>query len=338
MPWDLNGNNLGANLTEWLGTRDAQPLVIGTQNGGTGLPTAATEAMRITAAAQGRRVGIGTPAPQRRLHVEPTEIHSGGSGAGFSFGNRLEQETGQPAPFTENPANGERWVWYASGTQASLWSGTDMISVARVSGDVIIRQGDLTILSGSVDAQEAVVGDRANFSNDVRGGHGEFNSTRVGVTGVTGTSSTTIGVRGESTSGSSELGIGVRGTNLNGFAGVDGVSSSAFGVRGISESNFGVVGRSTSSNGVSGSTASGDGVSGVSTDGVGVRGRSTSFYGGHFQGGKAPLVLVPASTAGRPTTGQHTRGELFMDSGGELFVCTAAGTPGTWRRFTTTPA
>jgi hypothetical protein len=79
--------------------------------------------MRITAAANGRRVGIGTETPQRRLHVEPSEIHTGGNGAGYSFGNR------ETAAFVESPATGERWVWYASGTTARLWSGTDKLTV-----------------------------------------------------------------------------------------------------------------------------------------------------------------------------------------------------------------
>jgi hypothetical protein len=239
MPWDLNGNSVGGGgFTEWLGTRDAFPLIIGTQTGGGAQPTAATEALRVTAAAQGRRVGIGTPAPQRRLHVEPSEIHSGGSGAGFSFGNRLVPETGQPAPFTENPANGERWVWYADGLDAALWSGTDMITVARVSGDVVIRQGDLITLSGSVDSAEAVVGDRANFANDVRGGHGEFNSTTVNVTGVTGTSSTYYGVLGTASSRSA-----VAGTSTN-SAGVFGTGDRAWGVFGSSSRGYGVFGQS----------------------------------------------------------------------------------------------
>jgi len=64
-------------------------------------------------------VGIGTTTPARLLHVQDSEMHSGGSKAGLSFGNRTA------AGFTEVPANGERWVWYASGSTARLWSGSD---------------------------------------------------------------------------------------------------------------------------------------------------------------------------------------------------------------------
>jgi hypothetical protein len=81
-------------------------------------------------------VGIGTPTPSRRLHVEPTEIHSGGNGGGFSFANR------QTAAFVENPAAGERWVWYASGGVSRLWSGGDKLTVAQ-NGDLNIA-GRLT--------------------------------------------------------------------------------------------------------------------------------------------------------------------------------------------------
>jgi hypothetical protein len=68
-------------------------------------------------------VGIGTAQISRRLHVEPSEIHSGGGGAGFSFSNR---ETGA---FVEQPGGGERWVWYAAGGNARLWSAGDKLVV-----------------------------------------------------------------------------------------------------------------------------------------------------------------------------------------------------------------
>lgn len=73
-------------------------------------------------ALMGGFVGVGTLQPFRRLHVEASEIHSGGAGAGFSFSNR---EDG----VVNNPANGERWVWYATGRVARLWSGGDKVAV-----------------------------------------------------------------------------------------------------------------------------------------------------------------------------------------------------------------
>ena len=69
-------------------------------------------------------VSIGTSTPNRTLHVQGSEIHSGGGGAGYSFGNR------ETATFVEGPSGGERWVWYASGGKARLWSGSDKLSVA----------------------------------------------------------------------------------------------------------------------------------------------------------------------------------------------------------------
>ncbi|HET7231463.1 MAG TPA: tail fiber domain-containing protein [Longimicrobium sp.] len=67
-------------------------------------------------------VGIRTNNPVRTLHVEGSEVHSGGTGSGFSFGNR-------ESAFVDNPANGERWLWYSSGGTARLWSGGDKLTV-----------------------------------------------------------------------------------------------------------------------------------------------------------------------------------------------------------------
>jgi hypothetical protein len=58
-------------------------------------------------------------------------------------------------------------------------------------------------------------------------------------------------------------------------------------------------------------------------------------YGGELQGGKAQLRLRPKGSAGAPTTGSHLKGELYLDSNARLFVCTADGTPGTWRSVRT---
>jgi hypothetical protein len=174
--------------------------------------------------------------------------------------------------------------------------------------------------------------------------------TQVGSDGIHGEASGDgTGVHGESTDGFGVRGIsnftdGVRGeASSDGAAGVRGESTDdeGYGVRGENRSGSGgagVWGDSPTGFGVHGDSDSGIGVRAFSGDGDGVLALSTSGIGGVFGGGKAQLMLQPSSTLGRPTTGQHTKGELFMDSGGALFVCTADGTPGTWRRFSTTPA
>lgn len=90
-------------------------------------------------------------------------------------------------------------------------------------------------------------------------------------------------------------------------------------------------------------TSNGTGVAGTDTSttagGVGVQGISTKGYGLVAGGGRAPLRLLPASTAGAPTSaaGPHLLGEVHVDSGGVIFQCVAAGTPGTWLRIAAGP-
>ncbi len=65
-------------------------------------------------------VGVGTTTPFRMLHVEGSEIHSGGPASGFSFADRTA-------------GNQMRWVWYAQDTSARLWNqatGLDMVLVS----------------------------------------------------------------------------------------------------------------------------------------------------------------------------------------------------------------
>jgi hypothetical protein len=69
-------------------------------------------------------VGVNTTEPKRPLHVEGGEIHSGGAGAGHSFANR-------GSPWVDVPAagTGDRWVLYALGGVARLWSGGDLLGL-----------------------------------------------------------------------------------------------------------------------------------------------------------------------------------------------------------------
>ncbi len=177
-------------------------------------------------------------------------------------------------------------------------------------------------------------------------------SNQAGFYGVTGRNTRTdgTGVRGVGAKrgvlGESTNNIGVEGRGKNGVFG----ESSTPGQNGVwgkhtnqgagvsGEGRVGVLGFSHEDgwNAVWGRhTTNGRGVAGDSAQGTGVYGESTRGYGGQFQGGKAQLRLVPGSAAGKPTSGSHAKGELYMDSRATLFVCTVGGTPGTWRRFAT---
>jgi hypothetical protein len=200
-----------------------------------------------------------------------------------------------------------------------------------------------------------------------RGAVEAVNSSSTGI-GVLGYS--TIGVRGEGTKAgvfglTDQTGnAGVSGVNtLSGYgvladgkgpeyAGVLGRNSDGTGVWGKSSKagysgvygqhtgslGFGIVGDGTGNAGagILGRNSGGDGVQGEGTNGV--HAKATSGYGGLFEGGKAQLRIVPKGSAGKPTSGAHTKGEVYMDSAGTLFVCMANGTPGTWRKVQTVAA
>jgi hypothetical protein len=134
---------------------------------------------------------------------------------------------------------------------------------------------------------------------------------------------------------------GVTGKNTMGGAGVSGEGLHAV----IGESD-GATGQ-----GVHGANSTrGDGVLGDSQGGNAIHGRSFgptgagvfgehfgNGYGGQFEGGKAPLRLIPGSAPGRPKDGlRHQKGEIYLYSVGALFVCVKRGKPGTWRKVTTT--
>lgn len=122
-------------------------------------------------------LGVGTLTPSRPLHVIG-EAHSGGSAGGFSFESR------DAGGFIGSPPNGERWVWYADGGNARLWSNGDRLSVTpagrvgigtdtpaaalEVRGDVRLGNGGgflalgagvaLAVVAGSVSAGGAPQG------------------------------------------------------------------------------------------------------------------------------------------------------------------------------------
>jgi hypothetical protein len=75
------------------------------------------------------KVGIGTVDPKTPLHVEGGDVFCGGPGSGYSIGNR------ETSGYTMAPTAGERWVLYAAGGSARLWTGNDKLIVGA-SGNV----------------------------------------------------------------------------------------------------------------------------------------------------------------------------------------------------------
>jgi len=146
---------------------------------------------------------------------------------------------------------------------------------------------------------------------------------------------TGVGVRGLSTSGPGVMGE----TTTADAAGVLGQHGDT-GVGVLGRGNPGVIGscrtRQTTqpTRGVPHDNALA-GVRGESVDGPGVFGEGR--VGGRFTGTNAQLALVPGSGTGKPTTGHHIAGEIFMDSAASLFICVGTGTPGTWVKVMVAP-
>jgi hypothetical protein len=172
--------------------------------------------------------------------------------------------------------------------------------------------------TNGVHGRSSSQNDSGVWGENKGGGFGVSGSTNGG----TGTRGTIAGVWGSNAG----AGAGVRGDNTNDT----GVLGEGFiGVKGTSAGKPGIV----PSSGVFGeNTGGGIGVWGISsgTDSVGVAGGGG--YGGEFSGVQAPLRLVPANTAGHPTSGRHQTGEFYVDSTGVLFYCLSTGIPGTWKR------
>ncbi len=179
-------------------------------------------------------------------------------------------------------------------------------------------------------------------------GHGVLGEGRGSSSaGVFGSNPDGTGVRGESStvgraavvgkhSNAGFFSIGVLGDTVDGV-GVKGLGK--VGVIGESSTlgHASVYGQHTGTEGYGvvgdGSGSTGSGVLGRNSSGTGVEG-TASRYGGKFAGSRAQLMLVPGGSLGKPTTGTHNKGEIYMDKAGALFVCTAGDgtTVGTWKK------
>jgi hypothetical protein len=134
---------------------------------------------------------------QRPLHVEGpmpqnpgpgagAEIHSGGSGGGYSFADRT---AGTPAgSFVESPTKGERWVWYAQNGTARLWSGADVMSASTtgvsIAGALTAAQR-MQVQQGPQDPSAGIWFFQSTPKNN-QGFVGMSDDTHIGLYGNTG--------------------------------------------------------------------------------------------------------------------------------------------------------
>jgi Chaperone of endosialidase len=90
-------------------------------------------------------VGVGTSTPVRKLHVEGSEIHSGGADSGFSFADRTK-------------GNGERWLWYAQNGEAHLWLQKLGVNVVTLRTNTVSGIGELAMPVGRLTAGALITG------------------------------------------------------------------------------------------------------------------------------------------------------------------------------------
>ncbi len=114
--------------------------------------------------------------------------------------------------------------------------------------------------------------------------------------------------------------------NTAGSAGVGGIAADGAGAAGVAGNAgangtgvYGVAKGSAACWGVWGFTDAGVGVQGVSQTGIDLVANGSGRIASNIQ-----------LDVGAPTTGTYLAGEQIHDAGGNLFICIAGGTPGTW--------
>jgi len=294
--------------------------------------------------------------------TSPTELESTATtGTLNSFQNATAGSAGFETALYGQSTNPDPTIWgnnmgSGAGVRGSTGSPVAPSAAVGVLGSSGIGPGTGVqgVTASSSPGQSGVAG--IDNSTAPGGGYGIYGKSTLGI-GAYGVSNSAggIGVYGYSASTSTAPGTGVYGTtnSPNGY-GVQGsitsTTSYAIGVYGSTQGSGNAVAGAVlngfnNDSGVFGSTvgfgfgvfgsggSSGTGVSGQSAGpGAGVSGYSSSSgVGVQASGGRAQLYLQPAGTTGSPTTGAHDQGELFEDANGILWLCTVAGTLGTWR-------
>jgi hypothetical protein len=252
MPWNLNGNAINPANT-YLGTRNAEPLIIRTQNGETA-PNPAAEVMRFTpssgpAGSAFRRVGIRTPNPLFQLHVTAPGSFGGEDVNGVAqAGNVPIVAQSDSTAFGILNSNGRpAFALNIDGNQGTRNARGVPTLYDRFDGNwhpcLSLKNGQVGIGTTPIGtAKLAVDGPVVATAQNTTAILGEGSP---GVRGI-GISSNLAGVLGRNSSG----GNGVAGTSdhANGVLGAS-FTQSASGVYGenMSQGGFGVAGRSNAS-------------------------------------------------------------------------------------------
>lgn len=297
--------------------------------------------------------------------------YTGGSGGaaflfqrGSTFSGAVSAYGCALAGWTSDAGNATGVYAYSSvangnGVVGTCPGGFGVVGISSTSTGVVGASTDGTAVGGTSTNDVGVYGQGGTYGVDALGGVGGIRArgtTGKGVVAVALDGYTlSHGVHGAGTTG--VLGDGaVTGVRGNGdFAGVWGQSTDGSAVVAISSHGFGVSATSSDSMGVNaaggtygvqgfGPTAGVYGVSlvGRALDGAGVDGCSVDAADYGFRNrtaGKAVLHLSPVIRGGgerlapAARTDAHLRGEVDIDTNGDLWLCTAAGTPGTWRKL-----
>lgn len=222
--------------------------------------------------------------------------------AGASVAAIVAKQVSQPVAAATGGSQGAPLVIGANDTTGTANIGTQPTMLFNGVSTV----GSYFVADAFVAASQAGSGVQGYSYGNGNGVAGINNGgTQSNAAGVYGSAGSTIGVYGVSTSG-----VGVQGASGDSTYNTTGFP---IGVRGsVGNTGYGIYGKAGAGFAVFGT---------VSGSGVGVHGESATGTGGTFQGGLAPLRLIPGALSARTlTTAGHLAGELYMTSDNLLFL------------------
>ncbi|MCU1455784.1 MAG: hypothetical protein JWN46_3930 [Acidimicrobiales bacterium] len=262
------------------------------------------------AAAAAAVLGDGSPAAaangdalilgQTNAATNPTLLAVNGTGASYAYGLAVA-DNGYDQALTAKPA----FFAYAKGS----YFNTGLQVLSEIAG------GYGTGIVVDAKGQDEGIHVTAGFGSGLRV--------------QSGGSSPTI----DANSLGSASGVAVNASSA-GTSAVAAYCNAGFGVFGASTDGTGVFAESTKGAGMKAQSVSGMGFGCATGSGLALSAKSGTGGGAQVDAPAFHLRLTNAATRNAPTadTIAHQRGDLVETSAGDLWLCTTAGTPGTWRK------